>query len=1135
MTSRFNCNFVPSGCNPNIAFPNPGYCLYTQLTHAGMVNYIDYDGWRITGTLEDGATFNDYSNNPWTFWNRFSNNNMLDGDYYPYNYIVGGTACTTSIDPAGGITYGGSSTAIRHWWTDRRTGFTSNWIRTFLQISNAYQSTGDFDKVTYQVDYNHNYSTDVSNIGAQLMRLRIPAIKVRKPGTATDSTVKSLGFLYRGGSAAAPGDSLTGWDNGLGKFTSGAMLKANDGDYFTIYFPNPKTNLGRNSANMYWRHWGTVPNPSLPYTVITFVKKARKQYFTNVSGCSTQCDVQTPNMDGMYFGLIPDDKSSQPDGKKIDQTYQTSWNVCQFLERPNGTIANYSAPSTSSTLRGYGSRTATSGTPESWDEMTFEVRIGTAADLAGIDAKVAEMTADLATGYASANTFNTTNRMAAINIPQVIMANKSADSSSALANNNPRKWGHEPYVGNRVKCATSGTVDAAGAKEFRRWLLYGNNQMISGHTNTWSGFIPGVISRCQAKNIYAVLLWDIEGGQYPGDYVGDPTALNLSTPEMNATVTTDATYPNGSSLKTVDEMFKKLRDAGFQTGVTLRPQIYKYSSGGYNWYKFDMYNPATLSVQIDSCANELARKAFSAWKKWGVQFFYVDSPYGRSRSTVPKNDAADGGILLDSRVFERARQFMLDSVNASTVAWSKNFEFIPETAKGLAGDNIKYYQVTSPLSIYPASGRTKTPPFIANIYPNAKIVNNIGFNSVPSGFATGDWPVIQNEAANCREMVMQQAFTDLLSLNYVATPPTYPGSNCFLEGGNSQIMFVKTDLSVVRPLRAVDTLHLSTIADTLFTIRYDTISYAQSLTTDLNRIELHVDTNYYQLRWRTDDYAFPYALGSISGSYPGYAYAPAAPRLVQGWHDITTRSFRGTFPGTRGAQHKVKVLVDYLDQPNTAHFNVLNARTNKFRSVLVNNDTIRLTLPADTLLALQYDTLTATLDVAMQQVAFTLDSGTAGVRTGNVTNYPYVFPGKNDRFTSNTYRYPDIDYLGFAPKLATGWHTLHAVPKNNSGVNGKKARVRFYVKYVSGSRIGEENASFALYPNPAKDELTAVVYPASVQKAWITNAEGRQFAATYSKAAGSVCIDISTLGKGLYALSLALDSGEVKTVRFVKE
>jgi len=147
---------------------------------------------------------------------------------------------------------------------------------------------------------------------------------------------------------------------------------------------------------------------------------------------------------------------------------------------------------------------------------------------------------------------------------------------------NPRGWFQ---AARDVDVTTEEGVRAFG----ERLLLYADN----------------CIGRMKAMNAQAIIVWDIEGQEMPHmtSYIGDPRPLAKLSPEMD---------------RFADAFMKKFRDAGFKTGITIRPTEI-FQSGAGRWSQRGVVDPvATMSEKIEY-----------AQKRWGCTIFYLDSDFLR--------------------------------------------------------------------------------------------------------------------------------------------------------------------------------------------------------------------------------------------------------------------------------------------------------------------------------------------------------------------------------------------------------------------------------------------------------------------------------------------------------------------------
>ena len=84
-----------------------------------------------------------------------------------------------------------------------------------------------------------------------------------------------------------------------------------------------------------------------------------------------------------------------------------------------------------------------------------------------------------------------------------------------------------------------------------------------------------------------VIVWDLEGQEKPHciSYVGDPRKLPQVAPEMD---------------RFADAFMKKFRDAGFRTGLTLRPtDYYEPTPGKRDWTHREVKGTGCAAVGED--------------------------------------------------------------------------------------------------------------------------------------------------------------------------------------------------------------------------------------------------------------------------------------------------------------------------------------------------------------------------------------------------------------------------------------------------------------------------------------------------------------------------------------------------------
>lgn len=102
-------------------------------------------------------------------------------------------------------------------------------------------------------------------------------------------------------------------------------------------------------------------------------------------------------------------------------------------------------------------------------------------------------------------------------------------------------------------------------------------------------------------NAQGLVVWDPEGQKWPRyyTYYGDPKLTRLE----------------------IDIFFKIIREAGFRTGVCLRPDEIR-------WEPSEYWATTPLHYTVASPFNDLKEKLIYAKKRWGCSLFYTDSNVG---------------------------------------------------------------------------------------------------------------------------------------------------------------------------------------------------------------------------------------------------------------------------------------------------------------------------------------------------------------------------------------------------------------------------------------------------------------------------------------------------------------------------
>ncbi len=264
---------------------------------------------------------------------------------------------------------------------------------------------------------------------------------------------------------------------------------------------------------------------------------------------------------------------------------------------------------------------------------------------------------------------------------------------------NPRGWFNE---------TNKDYVSEAGKAQFKIDLMAAADRTI------------GVLKDVNAQGI---VLWDLEGEVFPHaiTYIGEPRKLAELAPEMEPVA---------------DAFVKKIKDAGFKIGLTLRPQELKFSTvaptgtctrddvtikynepidaatiwrklayicgsdgqwyqGGLPYFQPDPVDPA--KVMID--------KITYARNRWGATIFYVDS------------NAFSGKGPYPSEIFEKV------------LAAHPDVLILPEL------ESARYFRGMAPYNELDL-GWSHTPTWATDIYPQAFSVINVSDGMNDSNYNT---------------------------------------------------------------------------------------------------------------------------------------------------------------------------------------------------------------------------------------------------------------------------------------------------------------------------------------------------------------------------------------------------------------
>ncbi len=162
----------------------------------------------------------------------------------------------------------------------------------------------------------------------------------------------------------------------------------------------------------------------------------------------------------------------------------------------------------------------------------------------------------------------------------------------------------------------------------------------------------------------AMIAWDVEGEQFPNaTYYGDPRLASRLAPETD--------YEGA-----LDQFFRKFRDAGYATGITIRPQSIRLEDG------------VAKQRYSASPRDELLAKIDYARERWGCTIFYVDSSY-------------DASGALDAEVFRQIHELHPDVL------------LLPEN------ETFRYWAYSAPLNSFQHQNVTSTPPSVRKVYDTA--------------------------------------------------------------------------------------------------------------------------------------------------------------------------------------------------------------------------------------------------------------------------------------------------------------------------------------------------------------------------------------------------------------------------------
>jgi HEAT repeat protein len=191
-------------------------------------------------------------------------------------------------------------------------------------------------------------------------------------------------------------------------------------------------------------------------------------------------------------------------------------------------------------------------------------------------------------------------------------------------------------------------------------------------------------------NAQGVIVWDLEGAEHyhPITYIAQPDKLKQIAPEMD---------------RFADEFFKKFRDAGLRTGITIRPtEVVPDPKRPGKWTHIEVKDPVKL----------MDDKITYAKKRWGCTIFYLDS-----------NVFANDWLTPEQKKEMKVEWVIPTSMLADLMEKHPDVLIIPEWV------NLSDYRYAAPYSSVNL-GSSITAPSIRAIYPKAFKVMSVSTRSL---------------------------------------------------------------------------------------------------------------------------------------------------------------------------------------------------------------------------------------------------------------------------------------------------------------------------------------------------------------------------------------------------------------------
>jgi hypothetical protein len=226
------------------------------------------------------------------------------------------------------------------------------------------------------------------------------------------------------------------------------------------------------------------------------------------------------------------------------------------------------------------------------------------------------------------------------------------------------------------KDGANGVVDLSSATGSQAWAT----AMMARFDND--------ITYMTDANAQGIIIWDLEGDRWPQctSYIGDPRYADDSrfAPEWD----TKISYSNGSgfsssSMNLIDAMFRKFKDHGFKTGVTIRPDQLVWDPGdadlgcgGGGTYGIFGVRPSQEYVSDQTARIALLEaKIRYAYDRWGVTIFYIDSTDWTAGTDMVQ-------IHSDLASLYPSEHFLLMPENTTLLEYSVGIPFRSTTLSG---------------------------------------------------------------------------------------------------------------------------------------------------------------------------------------------------------------------------------------------------------------------------------------------------------------------------------------------------------------------------------------------------------------------------------------------------------------------